>query len=92
MTKHLMIRVTANDYQTWEDVHNSCREARSEYGMTDGPLYKDAADPNSALVHLVCEDLDRAMEWFKDPRFQEANAKVSLAGPREIYIADKMGA
>ena len=89
MAKDIFIRVTATDYQTWEDTHNSCREARSEYGMTDGPFYKDASDPNSALVHLVCEDLDRALGWFKDPRFQEANAKVSLAGPREIYFADR---
>jgi hypothetical protein len=85
----MFIRVTANDYQGWEDAHNSCRDARSEYGITDGPFYKDAADPNSALVHLVVEDMDRAMGWFKDPRFQEANARVSLAGPREIYLADR---
>ena len=89
MAHHIMIRVTANDYETWEAVHNSCREARKEYGLTDGPLYKDAADPSSALVHLVAEDLERAMGWSKDPRFKEANAKVSLAGPREIYFAEK---
>ena len=89
MTQHIFIRVTANDYQTWEDTHNSCEEARKEYGITDGPFYKDAADPNSALVHLVVEDMDRAMGWFKDARFQEANANVSLAGPRELYFADQ---
>ena len=89
MAEHIFIRVTAaeNAYQTWEDAHNSCREAREEFGITDGPFYKDDADPNSALVHLVVEDMDRAMGWFKDPRFSEANAKVSLVGPRELYFA-----
>ena len=89
MAQHIFIRVTANDYRTWEDTHNSCEEARKEYGITDGPFYKDATDPNSALVHLVVEDMDRAMGWFKDSRFQEANAKVSLAGPRELYFAEQ---
>ena len=88
---HIMIRVTAEDYDSWVAVHNSCVEARKDYGLSDGPLYRDVADPNAALVHLVAEDLDRAMGWFKDPRFREANAKVSLVGPRELYFAEKRG-
>jgi hypothetical protein len=91
MAEHIFIRVTATaeNYQNWEDTHNSCEDARKEFGITDGPFYKDATDPNSALVHLVVEDMDRAMGWFKDPRFAAANAKVTLVGDRELYFANK---
>ena len=91
MAEHIFIRVTATaeNYQNWEDTHNSCEDARKEFGITDGPFYKDAKDANSALVHLVVEDMDRAMGWFKDPRFAAANAKVTLVGDRELYFADK---
>jgi hypothetical protein len=89
MAEHIFIRVTAagGEYQNWEDVHNSYLDARAEFGITDGPFYKDAADPNSALVHLVVEDMDRAMGWFKDPRFAEGNAKVKLTGDRQLFFA-----
>ena len=87
----IMIRVTAEDFDSWVAVHNSCEEARKEYGLTDGPLYRDASDPSSALVHLNTDDLDRAMGWFRDTRFQEANARVKLVGPREFWIAEPRG-
>lgn len=87
----IMIRVTAENFDSWVSVHNSCEEARKEYGLTDGPLYRDASDPNSALVHLNAEDLDRAMGWFRDQRFTEANAQVTLVGPREFWIAEPRG-
>jgi hypothetical protein len=90
MAEHIFIRVTAGDegaYQNWEEVHNSCLDARAGFGITDGPFYKDATDANSALVHLVVEDMDRAMGWFKAPRFAEANAKVTLLGDRQLFFA-----
>jgi hypothetical protein len=91
MAEHLFIRVTAaeGEYQNWEDVHNSYLDVRAEYGITDGPSYKDTSDPNSALVHLVVEDMNRGMGWFKDPRFAEANAKAKLVGDRQIFFANQ---
>lgn len=88
MAEHIFIRVTAQDFAGWKAAHDSCEEARKDYGMVDGPFYLDDKDPNTALVHLVCNDgIDQAMGWFKDDRFQAANATVTLAGPREIYLA-----
>ena len=29
------------------------------------------------------------MDWFKDPWFRGANAKVKLLVPRKLYFADK---
>src|SRR5688572_18603276 len=61
MTGHaIMIRVTPEDFEQWLEAHNSCRGFRSDYGMSDGPVYRDAADPNVALVHLDTEDVGRA--------------------------------
>jgi hypothetical protein len=81
-----MIRVTPENYDQWIREHNGCESARREYGMTDGPVYRDTTDPSSVLVQLDCEDLDRAKKWFADERFKSA---VQRAGnvKRSVYFA-----
>ena len=87
MQTAIMIRVTPEDFDTWIKEHDACREARLEYGMTDGPVYRDQKDPNTVLIHLNCEDLDKAKGWFADDRFK---AGVKRAGnvKRDVYIAN----
>lgn len=86
----IMIRVTPEDHDRWFKAHSSCEEARREYGMSDGPLYRDAVNPTVTLVTLEVQELDRAMGWFADERFQRA---TQSAGPatREMWIAERRG-
>jgi hypothetical protein len=86
----IMIRVTPDDHDRWFKAHSACEEARREYGMSDGPLYRDAVDPTVTLVTLEVQELDRAMGWFADERFQRA---AQAAGPatREMWIAERRG-
>ena len=86
MADAVMIRVTPDDYERWLSAHQGAVEARKDYGMSDGPIYRDAADPNSVLVQLDVDDLDRAMGWFTDERFTSG---VAAAGKvhREIFFA-----
>lgn len=84
----IMIRVTPEDFEQWLEAHNSCRGFRSEYGMSDGPVYRDAADPNVALVHLDIEDVDRAVQWFKSPEFIEASRRAGKVR-RDIWISER---
>ena len=55
-----MIRVTPDDFDRWFAEHDGAQESRLEYGITDGPLYRDISDPNALLIHLDVEDMDRA--------------------------------
>jgi hypothetical protein len=88
MKAAIMIRVTPENYAQWIKEHDGCREARCDYGMTDGPVYRDAADSNSVLVQLDCDDLERAKQWFGDERFRAA---VQRAGnvKRVVYFAQQ---
>ena len=63
--------------------------ARLADGITDGPFYRDQQNPNTALVHLNVEDLDRAFGWFKSEEFKAAVARAGKV-EREIWIAEKM--
>ena len=84
----IMIRVTPEDYDHWFAMHDGQKTARLEYGISDGPIYRDESDPTSVLVHLDVEDIERAKGWFQDPRFRGA---VKDAGKvkREVYFAQQ---
>lgn len=84
----ILVRVTPEDYERWYAEHSGGSEARLEYGISDGPLYRDVDDPRTVLVHLDVQDLDRAKQWFVDDRFK---AGVERAGPvaREFYVAER---
>ncbi len=88
MRQAILIRVKPEDYEVWLREHTAAREARETYGITDGPFYRDAGDPQAVLVHLDVEDLQRSMEWFRSDRFK---AGVRRAGTvqREFWIAEK---
>ena len=90
MQQAIIIRVTADDYDTWFGAHSSQEEARKDYGMTDGPFYRDATDQNSALVHLNVENVDRAMGWFKSDAFRRASKEAGKVR-RELWIAEQRG-
>lgn len=81
-----MIRVTAEDFTTWFAEHNGCREARQEYGITDGPVYRDEQDPGTVLLHLDVESFERAKGWFQDERFKVAASRAGNV-QRDVYFA-----
>ncbi len=86
MPAAIMIRVTPENYDQWIKEHDGCRTARSEYGMTDGPVYKDVGDSKSVLVTMECEDLERAKGWFADERFKAAVVRAGKVS-RQVYFA-----
>jgi hypothetical protein len=86
MKQSILIRVVPENFNQWRTAHDECRIARLDYGMTDGPVYRDEANPETVLVHLDVEDMERAKEWFKDERFK---AGVIRAGQvtRDVWMA-----
>lgn len=88
MQAAIMIRVKPENYEVWYQEHSSQEEARREYGITDGPLYRDAGNPDVALVHLNVEDLNKAMEWFGSAAFRAAAQRAGSV-ERELWVAER---
>lgn len=86
MKSAIMIRVTPENYDQWLKEHNGCEPARREYGMTDGPVYRDSVDPKVVMVQLDCEDIERAKRWFADERFKAAVVRAGKVH-RDVYFA-----
>ena len=90
MQQAIIIRVGPQNFDIWRKEHDGQQEARLAYGITDGPFYHDERNPDTVLVHLNVENLDRAMEWFKSDAFREAAQRAGNV-QREIWIAQKRG-
>ncbi|MBI2793505.1 MAG: hypothetical protein HYX66_02505 [Ignavibacteria bacterium] len=86
MKQAILIRVSPENFDQWRQAHDECMQARLEYGMTDGPVYRDEIDSNIVLVQLNVESMEKASGWFKDDRFKAA---VQRAGKvtREFWNA-----
>ena len=86
MKQSILIRVEPENFDQWRTAHDECRNARLEYGMTDGPFYIDEKNPKQVLVHLDVENMEKAMGWFRDPRFRAAVERAGKVS-REFWFA-----
>ena len=89
MSRAIIIHVEAEEFDTWFEAHDGQQEARKAYGISDGPFYRDAKNPNRALVHLNVEDMDRAVSWFKSDEFRGAVAEAGNVS-RTIWTAQEL--
>lgn len=86
MQQSILIRVEPENFNQWRQAHDDCRAARSEYGISDGPVYRDEQNPETVLVHLNVESLETASGWFRDERFKAAAERAGKV-KREIWMA-----
>ena len=68
--QHIMIRIETDDFEAWKTQHYLHADNRATFGITDGPAYQDIDNPNAALFHIKTDDMDRAMQWFKNRHVQ----------------------
>ena len=88
--QNIMIWLRSDDYDRWQKIHDSYVEERKEFGITEDYVYRDVRDPSAALVHLVVEELPRAMEWFQTDKFKKGTVAAKVNG-RAFYVAEKRG-
>lgn len=81
---HLFIRVEVSDFCAWYREHKHQAHARAEFGLSDGPIYRELDNPNAAMVQLNTNDLRKAIQWFKTAEFREAMVRAGVEG-REFY-------
>ena len=86
--ENIMIWLRTDDYDRWQDIHDSFVEERKEYGITEDRIYRDVNDPSSALVHLVVDDLGRAMRWTQTDKFKQGTIAAKVTD-RAIYTAER---
>ena len=82
----IMIRIETDDFEAWKTQHYLHADNRAAFGISDGPAYQDIDNPNAALFHIMTDDMDRAMQWFKSDVFKEASRLAKVTG-RVFFLA-----
>lgn len=82
----IMIRIETSDFDAWKKQHDLHSENRAKFGIHDGPAYQDLDNPNAALFHIRCDDVDTAMQWFRSDTFKTATKLAKVTG-RSFYLA-----
>ena len=86
--ENIMIWLHTEDYDRWQGIHDSFVEERKEYGITEDYVYRGVGDSSTALVHLVVEDMPRAMGWFRTDKFRSGTLAAKVTD-RAIYAAER---
>jgi quinol monooxygenase YgiN len=85
----LFIRTETRDYDTWHAVFTDpTPPTREEYGIHTVAVYRDAHDPNVALLHLRIEDMDRMQEYLSLPGF-ESTSEAAGVTDRTMWLASE---
>ena len=85
---HLMVRVVSPSFDGWRKAFEYASPDMTGFGITGWRIYRETDNPNAAMVHFMVDDIGKAMEFFRSPKFQEAN-KMGNVTDREFYIAEK---
>jgi heme-degrading monooxygenase HmoA len=83
-----LTRLEVADFDTWLAVHFDNAASRRSYGMVDGPVYRDIANPNAVMIHTRVEDLDRARQWFQSEASREVGERATIVR-RQLYLAQE---
>ena len=86
MKQSIIVRVVPENFDQWRTVYNECRKARRNYGIMEGPVYREETNSKNILVHLKVKNPETAAAWFKDVRFKAAVQRAGIVS-REIWIA-----
>jgi len=86
----MIVRLNVADYEVWKNTFDQVEEVRREYGRKKHELFRDPANPNTAVVVGHVESLDRAKQYLADARVRAAVTRSGVQGPPEAWFLDEV--
>ena len=87
----LFVRTETKDYDHWYSVFSAAGSpTREEYGIRTRGVYRDAENPNNALIHFEVDDLDRMREYLSLPEVASASDDAGVKS-RTIWMGEPQG-
>ena len=85
----LLIRHKVTDYATWKPVFDEHDATRRAHGCQGGRLFRNAADPNEALILLEWDDLSRARLFAQSDDLREAMTRAGVADEPDLWFLEE---
>lgn len=86
----MIVKLQVADYEAWKKAFDEVEEVRREYGWKKHELFRDAANPNTAVVIGHMGNLERARQYLADERVRAAVARSGIQGPPEVWFLDEI--
>lgn len=82
----MVVRLQVADYEVWKNAFDEVEAVRRQYGWKKHELFRDASNPDIAVVVGHVESLDRARQYLADERVKAAVARSGVQGPPEAWF------
>jgi hypothetical protein len=86
-TENLTFHATVKDYAAWRTGYDAGETGRTSAGITNGKVFRSAANPNDVLVLFDVADTAKARTWIGSDDLKAAMQKSGVLGSPSIRFA-----
>ncbi len=86
MASYMLIRHKVRDFKTWKSGFDAHAPKRTEAGLTEKYLLRNADDPNEVVALFEAADLDRARAFSESADLRQKMQEVGVVDKPDIYF------
>ena len=84
-----ILAIEVEDYDNWRSQFDSMEDVRREYGIREGRVFQDVANPNSITV-VIEGDLSDLQAYGESQALKEAMAEGGVIGPPQVSLVNEV--
>jgi hypothetical protein len=85
----VFVRHDVADFDSWKPGFDEHGAVRSQYGLSDAGLYRDAENANSVTIVLTTDDVGRAREFLDSDDLRETMSKLGVVSQPDVWITNE---
>ena len=87
MNENLTVHLKVKDYATWRTGYDGGEKGRLSAGITNGRVFRNAADPNDLVILQDVADVPKARTWLGSDELKATMQKNGVIGLPNIRFA-----
>ena len=85
----MLTRAKVRDFKTWKPAYDAHQPARSDAGLTEKYLLRNADDPNEVFLLFEVQDLNRAKTFAASADLRERMQESGVVDKPDIYFLNR---
>lgn len=81
-----LVRVAFENFEEWKRVFEESAELRRAFGSQGVRIFRNADEPNEAIVIAEYESPDQARQLFQSSEYREAISRAGVTGRPEVVF------
>jgi hypothetical protein len=85
--ENLTVHIKVKDYATWRSAYDGYEKNRLSAGITNGRVFRNAADPNDVVILQDVADVAKARSWLGSDDMKANMQKAGVVGSPNVRFA-----